>query len=88
MPIVSRGVVYSLIVVVIVLLLGIVALLEVAYSRHKRLEDTTVDLERSLAQQRAKVARLRKMLADCDSLQAKTIHDTARRKSLYPKRNQ
>ena len=78
----NRGVVYSLIVVVAVLLLGIVALLEVAYSRQRRLEDTTIDLQRSLSQQRGKVAKLQQMLAACDSLRVKILPDTSWREPL------
>jgi Tfp pilus assembly protein PilO len=67
---VSRGVVYSLLAVVLVLLLGIMALLGVSYNRHQRLEDATADLKRNLSQQESKIADLQERLEGCDTIQA------------------
>lgn len=85
MSTVSRGVVYSLIAVVVVLLLGITALLGVAYSRHQRLEDTTIDLQRNLAQQENRIMRLQTLLQDCDTLQTTTPSDTSWNTTLTAK---
>lgn len=68
MPAASRGVIYSLLTVVFVLLLGIAALLGVAYYRHQRLEDETLDLRRNLTQQEGKIRNLQKRLEDCDTI--------------------
>jgi Tfp pilus assembly protein PilO len=70
MSTISRGIVYTLIAAVLVLLLGITALLSVAYNRHRRLEDVTTDLQRNLTQQEHKIVELEEKLEDCDTLQA------------------
>ncbi len=70
MSTISRGIVYTLIAAVFVLLLGITALLSVAYNRHRRLEDVTTDLQRNLTQQEHKIVELEEKLEDCDTLQA------------------
>lgn len=72
MPVVSRGIVYSLIAVVLVLLLGITALLRVSYHRHQRLEDATIDFQRNLTQQENKIVDLQAKLANCDTAQTVT----------------
>ncbi|WP_461092046.1 hypothetical protein [Spirosoma gilvum] len=77
MSTVSRGVVYSLVAVVIVLLLGIMALLGVAYNRHQRLEDATIDLQRNLTQQENKITELQERLQDCDTTKATAPIDTS-----------
>ncbi|GAB4021101.1 hypothetical protein GCM10028808_64880 [Spirosoma migulaei] len=77
MPVVSRGVVYSLIAVVFVLLLGITALLSVSYHRHQRLEDATIDFQRNLTQQESKIVELQTKLANCDTIQATPPTDTS-----------
>lgn len=77
MPVVSRGVVYSLIAVVFVLLLGITALLSVSYHRHQRLEDATIDFQRNLTQQENKIVELQTKLANCDTVQAAPQTDTS-----------
>lgn len=69
MPVVSRGFVYSLIAIVCVLLLGISALLGVAYQRHQRLEDATIDFQRNLSQQEHQIVKLQKQLQNCDTSQ-------------------
>ncbi len=70
MSTISRGIVYTLIAAVLVLLLGITALLSVAHNRHQRLADVTVDLQRNLTQQENKIVELEEKLEDCDTLQA------------------
>ncbi|GAB3961792.1 hypothetical protein GCM10028805_61520 [Spirosoma harenae] len=77
MSAVSRGVVYSLIAVVLVLLLGVMALLGVSYNRHQRLEDATIDLKRSLNQQESKITELEERLQDCDTAKAVTVPDSS-----------
>ncbi|WP_080054539.1 hypothetical protein [Spirosoma aerolatum] len=77
MSTVSRGVIYSLVAVVIVLLLGIMALLGVAYNRHQRLEDATIDLQRNLTQQESKINELQERLQDCDTTKAMAPIDTS-----------
>lgn len=66
----NRGVVYSLLIAVLVLLLGIAALLWVAYRRHQRLEDATLDLQRNVAQQEGQIKLLQRRLEDCDTLRS------------------
>ena len=73
----SRGVIYSLLTVVILLLLGITALLGVAYNRHQRLEDTTMDLQRNLTQQEGKIKNLQQRLEDCDTVETTAPRDTS-----------
>lgn len=77
MPPASRGIVYSLLTVVFVLLLGMAALLRVAYHRHQRLEDTTTDLQRHLFQQETQIKKLQQRLEDCDTLKASAPIDTS-----------
>ncbi len=84
MSAVSRGVVYSLIAVVCVLLVGIMALMGVAYNRHRRLEDTTIDLRRSISQQAGQIKTLQKRLENCDTVQNTTPVDTAWRIGTTP----
>lgn len=73
----SRGIVYSLLTVVFVLLLGIMALLWVANNRHQRLEDATTDLRRNLGQQESQIRDLQERLEDCDTNVAIAPTDTA-----------
>ena len=77
MSAVSRGVVYSLIAVVFVLLIGIAPLLGVAYNRHQRLEDTTIDLQRNLSQQEGQIKNLQQRLENCDTVQTITPADSS-----------
>ncbi|WP_026308825.1 hypothetical protein [Spirosoma spitsbergense] len=70
MSTINRGIVYTLMIAVFVLLLGITALLGVAYNRHQRLEDVTIDLQRNLTQQEHTIVELQEKLEDCDTLQA------------------
>lgn len=74
MPAVSRGVVYTLLAVVVVLLLGIAALLSVASQRNQRLEDATIDFQRDLNQKEGKIKDLQQRLENCDTVRA-TIPD-------------
>jgi hypothetical protein len=74
MPAVSRGVVYSLLAVVVVLLLGIAALISVASQRNQRLEDATIDFQRNLNQKDGKIKDLQQRLENCDTVRA-TIPD-------------
>lgn len=74
MPAVSRGVVYSLLAVVVVLLLGIAALISVASQRNQRLEDATIDFQRNLNQKEGTIKDLQRRLENCDTLRA-TIPD-------------
>ena len=67
---VSRGIVYSLMAVVLILLVGIAALISVANHRHQQLEDTTIDLQRNLSQQERKIRDLQQRLENCDTIQA------------------
>ncbi|MFD2932732.1 hypothetical protein [Spirosoma flavum] len=76
MSAISRGVVYSLIAVILVLLLGIAAMLSIAYHRHQRLEDTTIDLQRNLSQQKGQIKDLQQRLDDCDTIQTMVPVDT------------
>ena len=71
------GVVYSLLTVVIVLLLGIAALLWVAYNRHQRLEDATIDLQRNVNQQESQIKELQERLEDCDTVEGASSPDTS-----------
>ncbi|MFD2571108.1 hypothetical protein ACFSUS_10715 [Spirosoma soli] len=73
----SRGVVYSLLTVVVVLLLGITALLWVAYHRHQRLEDATIDLQRNVSQQKSQIRELQERLEDCDTIDTTPPADTS-----------
>lgn len=73
MSTVSRRVVYVLLAAVLVLLAGMAALLGVAYDRHQRLEDATIDLKRNLAQQEHKIIELEERLLQCDTLQPAPI---------------
>ncbi|GAB3510120.1 hypothetical protein GCM10027341_48130 [Spirosoma knui] len=77
MSIGSRGAIYSLLTVVVVLLLGITALLWVAYNRHQRLEDATIDLQRNLSQQESQIKDLQERLEDCDTLETAAPLDTS-----------
>ncbi len=79
MSAVNRGIVYSLMAVVLVLLVGIAALLSVANHRHQQLEDTTIDLRRHLGQQERRIRDLQKRLEDCNAMQADTPADSGRR---------
>ena len=74
---VSRGIVYSLMAVVLILLVGIAALISVANHRHQRLEDTTIDLQRNLSQQERKIRDLQQRLENCDTMQAATPVDSS-----------
>ncbi|WP_461126946.1 hypothetical protein [Spirosoma aerophilum] len=76
MPAASRGVVYSLITVVVVLLLGIAAILGVSYHRHQRLEDAAIDLQHNLSQQEGQIKALRQQLDDCDTIQPAVSADS------------
>lgn len=67
---VSRSTVYSLIAIVCVLLVGITALLRVASHRHQRLEDMTIDLQRTLSQQEGQIRTLQQRLENCDTVKA------------------
>lgn len=73
----TRGVVYSLLTVVFVLLLGIAALLWVAYNRHQRLENATIDLQRNVNQQESQIKNLQELLQDCDTVQRTVSPDTS-----------
>ena len=77
MSAVSRGVIYSLVAVVFVLLLGIMALLGVAYNRHQRLEDATIDLQRNLTQQENEITKLQEQLEECDTIKTTIPADTS-----------
>lgn len=68
MPAVSRGVVYSLLAVVVILLLGIAALVMVASQRNQRLADATIDFQRNLNQKEGKIKALQKRLDNCDTV--------------------
>ncbi|GAB3807711.1 hypothetical protein GCM10028819_45130 [Spirosoma humi] len=70
MPAVSRGVVYSLLAVVVVLLLGIAALVMVASQRNQRLADATIDFQRNLSQKEGKIKDLQQRLENCDTVRA------------------
>ena len=76
MPAVSRGVVYSLLAVVIVLLLGIAALVMVASQRNQRLADATIDFQRNLNQKEGKIKALQQRLENCDTLRAAIPDDS------------
>lgn len=76
MSAVSRGVVYTLLVVVAVLLLGIAALLRVASQRNQRLEDATIDFQRSLSQKEGKIKDLQQRLHDCDTIRSSVPDDS------------
>lgn len=80
----NRGVVYSLLIAVLVLLLGIAALLWVAYRRHQRLEDATLDLQRNVAQQEGQIKLLQRRLEDCDTLRAAISVDSSWRIGTEP----
>ncbi|MVM35837.1 hypothetical protein GO755_37825 [Spirosoma sp. HMF4905] len=77
MPVVSRGIIYSLIAVVLILLLGIAALLGVSYQRHQRLEDATIDFQRNLTQKESKIVDLQAKLANCDTIQTTVPIDSS-----------
>ncbi|GAB3776341.1 hypothetical protein GCM10028818_21800 [Spirosoma horti] len=76
MPTVSRGVVYSLLAVVIILLLGIAALVMVASQRNQRLADATIDFQRSLNQKDGKIKALQQRLENCDTVRAPSPDDS------------
>lgn len=77
MSAVNRGVVYSLLTVVLVLLMGIAGLLAVAYYRHQRLADETTDLRRNLTQQQGQIKNLQERLQDCDTNSSEAPVDTS-----------
>ncbi|GAB3564183.1 hypothetical protein GCM10027578_09210 [Spirosoma luteolum] len=66
MPAARQETVYSLLTVVFVLLLGIVALLWVAYNRHQHLADQTLELRRNLSEQKGQIDTLRDRLEKCN----------------------
>ena len=66
-----------LLTAVCVLLLGITALLGVAYNRHQRLQDATIDLQRNLTQRESKIAELQTKLQNCDTVQTGSPIDTS-----------
>jgi len=74
MPAVNRGVVYSLLAVVVILLLGIAALVMVASQRNQRLADATIDFQRNLNQKEGKIKALQQRLENCDTVRT-TIPD-------------
>lgn len=76
MPAVNRGVVYTLLAVVVVLLLGIAALLSVAAQRSQRLEDATIDFQRSLDQKEGKIKVLQQRLQNCDTIRPTVPDDS------------
>ena len=77
-----------LLTAVCVLLLGITALLGVAYNRHQRLRDAAIDLQRNLTRQESRVAELQTKLQNCDTLQAAQPLDTSWGKpASFPKKN-
>lgn len=61
----------------VVLLLGMTALLSVAYNRHQRHEDAITDLRRNLNQQESKIVELQERLQDCDTIQTVAPPDTS-----------
>jgi uncharacterized coiled-coil protein SlyX len=63
----NRPVVYSLLTIVVLLLLGIVAMLNVADQRNQRLKDQTTDLKRHLFRQQRQIRTLKEKLEDCDT---------------------
>lgn len=65
----SRSVLYSLLTVVLILLLGIVTILSVAYQRNRRLEDQRTDLQRRSFRQENQIKDLKVRLEDCDTVQ-------------------
>lgn len=77
MSTVNRSIVYSLIAVVLVLLIGIAGLLGVAYYRHQRLADETIDLRRSLTQQEGQIKDLQERLEDCDTIDTSVPYDSS-----------
>lgn len=77
MQIASKGVIYSLLTAVVVLLVGIAALVGVANYRHQRLEDATQDLRRSLTQQEGQIKNLQQRLEDCDTVNTASPVDTS-----------
>ncbi|AKD54088.1 hypothetical protein [Spirosoma radiotolerans] len=76
MPAVSRGIVYSLLAVVVVLLLGIAALISVASQRNQRLKDATIDFQRNLNQKEGKIKDLQQRLENCDTVRATISNDS------------
>lgn len=58
------------------MLLGIAVLLSVASQRHQRLEDASIDLQRSLSQQEVRVKDLQQRLENCESIESATPADT------------
>ena len=85
----NRPVVYSLLAAIVVLLLGIVTLLGVAYYRHQRLADETNDLRRSLTQQEGQINELQSRLDDCDTALPAPIDSSWAPRSLpQPTRHQ
>ncbi|GAB3973117.1 hypothetical protein GCM10028806_26430 [Spirosoma terrae] len=77
MQIASKGVIYSLLTAVVVLLVGIAALVSVANYRHQRLEDATQDLRRNLTQQQGQIKNLQQQLEDCDTIKTVPPVDTS-----------
>lgn len=66
----NQPVVHSLLTVVVVLLLGIMAILGVAYQRHRHLEDQDTDLLRYSSQQEIQIRDLQWRLENCDTIQS------------------
>lgn len=66
----SRGVVYSLLTVVFILLVGMMTILGVAYQRYQRFKDQAADLQRNLIEQKIRINDLQLLLKDCDTVQS------------------
>ncbi|QJW91424.1 hypothetical protein HNV11_19595 [Spirosoma taeanense] len=58
----SQRAIYSLLTVIVVLLVGIMALLQVADRRHQRLEDEAQDLRQTIARQKRRIDDLTQQL--------------------------
>lgn len=77
----NRGIVYSLVVAVVLLLIGIAALLRVTHNRYQLFSDEAADLRHHLINQTLLINNLRRRLADCDSIANPLATDTLWRKS-------
>jgi Tfp pilus assembly protein PilO len=66
----NRPIVYSFLIVVFVLVLGVTTLLTVSHNRSQHLQDQAIDLRRNLFQKNQKIKALENRLKNCDTLEA------------------
>ncbi|MBC3787614.1 hypothetical protein [Spirosoma utsteinense] len=76
MPSTNRSIVYSLLTVVLILLVGMMAMLGVAYRRYQHVDDQRAELQRTLIQQERRIRQLQKQLHKYRAMQPTARPDT------------